>query len=87
MAAGERSLTDVPRAVWLVLLAALILQVAWQGAQPRPVASAAALGAPPPVAVLRVASLGEPVSRVNGSTLATSYNGLSSTPDGECMML
>ena len=61
MAAGERSLTDVPRPVWLSLIAALILQIALQGAQPRPVASAAALGAPPPVAALRVASLGEPV--------------------------
>jgi hypothetical protein len=58
---GERSLTDVPRAVWLALLAALILQIAWQWAQPKPVASAAALSAPPPVAALRVAGLGEPV--------------------------
>jgi len=69
MAAGERSLTDVPRPVWLSLIAALILQIALQGAQPRPVASAAALGAPPPVAALRVASLGEPVVLAQLTTL------------------
>ena len=69
MAAGERSLTDVPRAVWLALLTALVLQVAWQGAQLKPVASAAALGAPPPVAALRVASLGEPVVLAQLTTL------------------
>ncbi len=61
MASGERSLTDVPRAVRAALLGALLIQIAWQGAQPRPAATAAALGAPPPVAALRVASLGEPV--------------------------
>lgn len=69
MAAGERSLTDVPRAVWIALIVALILQIAWQSAQPRPVASAAALGAPPPVAALRVASLGEPVVLAQLTTL------------------
>jgi len=69
MASGERSLTDVSRGVWFSLIAALILQIAWQSAQPRPVASAAALGAPPPVAVLRVASLGEPVVLAQLTTL------------------
>ena len=67
--ASERSLTDVPRGVWFSLIAALFLQIAWQGAQPRPVASAAALGVPPPVAVLRVASLGEPVVLAQLTTL------------------
>ncbi|MEK7876464.1 MAG: hypothetical protein AAB325_09785 [Pseudomonadota bacterium] len=66
---GERSLTEMPRAVWLVLLGALALQIAWQGAQPRPVASAAALEAPPPLAALRVASLGEPVVLAQLTTL------------------
>jgi hypothetical protein len=61
MGSGERPLSAVPRAVWLALLAALILQIAWQWAQPKPVASAVALSAPPPVAALRVAGLGEPV--------------------------
>ena len=69
MASGERSLTDVPRGVWFSLIAALIVQIAWQSAQLRPVASAAALGAPPPVAVLRVASLGEPVVLAQLTTL------------------
>ena len=69
MATGERSLTAVPRAIWLALLAALILQIAWQSAQPRPVASAAALTAPPPLAVLRVASIGEPVVLAQLTTL------------------
>jgi len=67
--AGERSLTDVPRAVWFALLGALIVQIAWQTAQPRPVASAVALTAPPPVAVLRVASIGEPVVLAQLTTL------------------
>ena len=66
---GERSLTDVPRSVWLALFVALILQVAWQAAQPRPVASAAALTAPPPLAALRVASIGEPVVLAQLTTL------------------
>jgi len=57
----ERPLQTVPRAVWLALLAALALQITWQGVQPKPVASAAALMAPPPLAALRVASAGEPV--------------------------
>ena len=61
MASGERSFTAVPRAVGLALLAALVLQIAWQWAQPKLVASAAALTAPPPLAALRVASIGEPV--------------------------
>ena len=61
MARDERALTAVPRAVGLALLAALVLQIAWQWAQPKPVASAAALTAPPPLAALRVASIGEPV--------------------------
>jgi hypothetical protein len=51
----------VPRTTRLVLLAALVIQIAWQGLQPKPVASAAALTAPPPLAALRVVSAGEPV--------------------------
>ncbi len=69
MASGERSLTDVPRAVWFALLAALILQIAWQGAQLRPAANAAALEAPPPLAALRVASIGEPIVLAQLTTL------------------
>ncbi len=61
MGPGERPLAAVPRAVWLALLAALAVQITFQAAQPKPVASAAALDAPPPLAALRVAALGEPV--------------------------
>lgn len=61
MQSDERPLTAIPRAVRFVLLAALTLQVTWTWLQPKPVASAAALTAPPPVAALRVASAGEPV--------------------------
>jgi hypothetical protein len=60
MGSGERSLTIVPRPVWLMLLATLATQVAWQSTQPRPVASAAALAAPPPLPALRAAAAGEP---------------------------
>jgi len=67
--AGERSLTDVPRAVWFALLGALVVQIAWQSAQPRPVASAVALTAPPPLAALRVASIGEPIVLAQLTTL------------------
>lgn len=69
MTLGERSLSVVPGAVWLALLVALILQIVWQGVQPRPVATAAALTAPPPLAVLRVASIGEPVVLAQLTTL------------------
>ncbi len=69
MGPGERPLAAVPRAVWLVLLAALASQIAWQATQPKPVASAAALPAPPPLAALRVASLGEPVVLAQLATL------------------
>ncbi len=57
----ERSLSAVPAPIFALLLIALILQIVWQAAQPKPVARAEALDLPPPVAVLRVASLGEPV--------------------------
>lgn len=60
MFSGQRPLSIVPRAVWLVLLAALATQVAWQFNQPKPVASAAALTAPPPLPALRVVAAGEP---------------------------
>lgn len=60
MGSGERPLTVVPRPVWLMLLAALATQVAWQSTQPKPVASAAALSAPPPLPALRVVAAGEP---------------------------
>lgn len=60
MAHSERPLHAVPRAVWLALLAALVMQISWQSVQPKPVASAAALTPPPPLSALRVVSAGEP---------------------------
>src|SRR5258705_3966675 len=60
MFSDQRPLSIVPRAVWLALLAALAMQVAWQSTQPKPVASAAALTPPPPFAALRVVAAGEP---------------------------
>jgi hypothetical protein len=60
MGRNERALDAVPSGVWITLLVALLAQIAWQLAQPKPVASAAALEAPLPPAVLRVAGAGEP---------------------------
>jgi hypothetical protein len=60
-ARDERPLRAVPRPLLATLAAALALQIAWQAAQPKPVASARALPAPPTVAALRIASLGEPL--------------------------
>ena len=58
----ERPVSAVPRTVKLVLVAALAFQVAWQAMTPRPAATAAGLGSPPPASWLRVASLGEPIA-------------------------
>ena len=58
----ERALAAVPRWVLALLAVALCAQVGWQLAQPAPRASAEALEAPPPAAVLRAASLGEPIA-------------------------
>lgn len=58
----ERPVAAVPRAVKLVLIAALAAQVAWQAGTPKPVATAGGLGPPPPAQWLRVASLGEPIA-------------------------
>jgi hypothetical protein len=58
---SERPLSAVPRPVTLILTAAFAAHVAWQAATPAPVASAAALRAPPDAAWLRAGSLGEPL--------------------------
>jgi len=65
----ERPLAAVPAMVFAMLITALGLQIAWHAAQPRPVARAEALEAPPSVPVLRVASLGEPVALAQLVTL------------------
>jgi hypothetical protein len=69
IARDERPMRSVPRAVVAMLAATLALQVGWQSAQPRPVASARALTAPPGVAALRIACLGEPVPLAQLMTL------------------
>ena len=58
---SERPISAVPRALWLALLLAFGAQLLWQATQPKPVASAAALAPPAPLAALRITSLGEPV--------------------------
>ena len=58
----ERRVSEVPRAVLALLAIGLCVQIAWQTMQPKPVARAAALGPPPPAAVLRTLSLGEPIA-------------------------
>ena len=65
----ERPLSAVPRAVLSILIAALGLQIALQWMQPKPVARAAALEAPPALAAFRVAGLGEPVALAQLATL------------------
>lgn len=58
----ERSFAGVPRAVIGVALLVFTLQIAAHFIIPKPSASATALSSPPSLALLRVASLGEPVS-------------------------
>lgn len=65
----ERTVSQVPRPVLGLLLIAFCLQVAWQALQPRPSARAGALPAPPPVAMLRAISLGEPIALAQVVTL------------------
>lgn len=65
----ERPLAAVPIPVFVTLVAALVVQIALQLAQPKPVARAESLDAPPAVTVLRVASLGEAVALAQLTTL------------------
>lgn len=58
----ERPVAAVPRVVKVVLVAALLAQIAWQASVTRPTAQAIALGMPMDAAWLRVASLGEPIA-------------------------
>lgn len=69
MARDERPPKAVPRAIVVALAAALVLQILWQLDQPKPRARAEALEVPPPLTVLRVASLGEPVVLAQMMTL------------------
>ena len=65
----QRPLARVPLALVVVLSGALALQIALAAARPRPAASADALPAPPSVAALRTASLGETVAAAQLVTL------------------
>ena len=69
IARDERPLAAVPRGVFVALVAALALQIAWSSMQPKPVARAAALDSPPGVNAMRTASLGEPVALAQLTTL------------------
>ncbi len=60
--AALRPWSSVPRAVPLLLAAALLLQLLWQAGRPAPRAQAQALPPPPPLAALQLASLGEPAA-------------------------
>jgi len=66
---AERAIETVPRPVLVAFGVALCLQIAWQALQPKPSASAEALGAPPAPAALRAASLGEPIALAQLLTL------------------
>jgi hypothetical protein len=65
----ERSIASVPKTAVIVLGAALALHVLWRAFEPKPQATGAALYAPPSVASLRVASLGEPIALAQALTL------------------
>ncbi|MEX2163602.1 MAG: hypothetical protein WD823_05100 [Sulfuricaulis sp.] len=65
----ERAISVVPRPVLALLAMALALQIAWQALQPKPGARADTLQEPPPGAVLRVVSLGEPIALAQWLTL------------------
>ena len=57
----QRSWREIPGSVVTLMGIALILQLAWHANQPRPLAKAEDLGAPPPALALHAASLGDPV--------------------------
>lgn len=59
---AQRPLSSVPRPLWLALALALLLQLGWQLVQREAVARVQQLPAPPPAAVARLASLGEPLA-------------------------
>lgn len=58
-----------PRWLTPLLLLALLLQILWQSVQPAPRARAVELPAAPPLALLQLASLGEPVALAKLSML------------------
>ncbi len=57
----QRRVSSLPRRIVALFLAGLALQLFWHGLRPGPEAEARTLPSPPSSAVLRVASLGDPV--------------------------
>ena len=57
----QRRLATVPGPVMTLLVAGLALQISWHGLQPPPVARQEALPPAPDAAVLRLATLGDPL--------------------------
>ncbi len=62
---SERAISIVPRAALALLAAALASQLAFKALESRPAANAADLPRAPASAVLRLASLGEPIATAN----------------------
>src|SRR5215212_4516447 len=57
-----RPIAAVPMAARLILIVALVAQIAWQAAAPKPAAAASELSRPLDSSVLRVLSFGEPIA-------------------------
>jgi hypothetical protein len=66
---AQRPLTSVPRPLLMLVPLALAAQIAFAVLQPRPQARAEQLTAPPPAAVLRALSLGDPIPFAQLTTL------------------
>jgi hypothetical protein len=62
---AERAISTVPGAVLGLLAAMLASQLALKALEPSPAATAADLPQAPPIATLRLASLGEPIAAAN----------------------
>jgi len=62
---AERAISTVPGMVLMLLAAVLASQLALKALEPRPAAKGADLPQAPPIAVLRLASLGEPIAAAN----------------------
>lgn len=65
----ERPISGVPRGVLALLALGLCAQIALKAGAPAPVARAEDLSPPPSIAVLRLASFGEPVALAKGLML------------------
>ena len=69
MAAVQRPWSSVPRPLCWLLAACLLLQLGWRVAQQHAPAQVRPLPAPPPPAVARLASLGEPLAMAKAMLL------------------